>query len=317
MGEGWAREGVQAPSQPTESSAPVRLTGTFADARAASWGTVALVPTMGFLHEGHLSLIRTARDAADTVLVSIFVNPLQFDRADDLAAYPRDSHRDLELCRHAGVDVVFVPDAMEMYPTGPLTRVTVAGVADGMEGAHRPGHFAGVATVVTKLLAGLGPDRAHFGRKDAQQLAVVRTLVQDLSLPVEVVPGPTVREPDGLALSSRNVHLAGANRDRALGISRALFAAADAAEAGERSAEALVGVASRAMVHAGLEPDYVALADAHTMAPLAEVEGETVLATAAAVGGVRLIDNVVLTATGPSIVADRGTLLDEPSLLHR
>lgn len=292
----------------------MRITTTFADARAASWGTVALVPTLGFLHEGHLSLIAAARTTADTVVVSNFVNPLQFGEAADLDAYPRDRARDDELCRQAGVDVVFAPGLDEMYPVEPVTRVVPGSVAEAMEGAHRPGHFEGVATVVTKLFAGLRPDRAHFGRKDAQQLAVVRTMVRDLSLPVQIVPGTTVRETDGLALSSRNVRLD--DRASALGISRGLFAAADLAEAGERAAGPLVAAVRAAMVDAGLEPEYVALADATTMASMDEVVGECVLATAARVGDVRLIDNVVLTEAGGAVVADRGVRLEGPSILY-
>jgi pantoate--beta-alanine ligase len=288
----------------------VRVVATFAEARAASWGTVALVPTMGFLHEGHLSLIEAARAAADTVVVSNFVNPLQFGEAADLETYPRNLERDHELCRLARVDVVFAPAVEEMYPVPPSTIVSPGGPAAGMEGAHRPGHFDGVATVVTKLFAGLRPDRAHFGRKDAQQLAVVRAMVRDLSLPVEIVPGSTVREEDGLALSSRNVRLT--DRSAALALSRGLFAAADLAEAGQRDAGSLLDAVRSALPDA----EYVALVDAGSMEPMSEVQGACVLATAARVGDVRLIDNVVLAEAGGSIVADRGVRLTRPSGIY-
>jgi len=305
------------PSQPRVGGTGglgVKVVGTFAAAREASWGTVALVPTMGYLHEGHLSLIGAARDAADTVVVSNFVNPIQFDEPDDLAAYPRDLGRDNELCRLAGADVVFAPTVAEMYPTNPSTSVVPGAHADGMEGDFRHGHFEGVATVVAKLFAGLQPDRAYFGRKDAQQLAVITAMARDLSFPVEVVPGPTVRESDGLALSSRNVRLA--DRASAVAISRGLFAAADLAEGGERSAAVLEEAVRETLAAVDLEPDYLVLADAGTMAELGGVTGECVLAAAARVGEVRLIDNVVLVESDGVVVADRGTRLERPSILY-
>ena len=211
---------------------------TFATARAATTGTMGLVPTMGYLHEGHLVCADTVRGDADLVMMSIFVNPLQFNDADDLARYPRSLDRDVALAESGGVDIVFAPTLEEMYPETPLARVSVATVSEGMEGEYRPGHFGGVATAVTKLLAGLRPDRVAFGRKDAQQLAVLRRLVFDLSFPVTVVEVSTVREPDGLALSSRNVFVKGSLRPHSA--SPGLFAAADAVTKGsvrERSSK--------------------------------------------------------------------------------
>jgi pantoate--beta-alanine ligase len=289
----------------------MKVVGTFVEARAASWGTTALVPTMGFLHEGHLALVEAARNSADTVVVSNFVNPLQFGEAADLEAYPRDLDRDNELCRLSGVDVVFAPSFEEMYPVPPTTTIDPGPPAAGMEGAHRPGHFEGVAAAVAKLLGGLRPDRAHFGRKDAQQLAVVRSLVRDLSLPVEIVPGATVREADGLALSSRNVRLS--DRGPALALSAGLFAAADLAERGERSGARLVDAVTAAVPDA----EYIALVDEQTMEERTEVQGVCVLATAARLGGVRPIDNVVLSESGARVVADRGVRLPGPSIIHR
>ncbi|HSG79483.1 MAG TPA: pantoate--beta-alanine ligase, partial [Acidimicrobiia bacterium] len=189
---------------------------------------------MGYLHEGHLALIEAAREGSDTVVVSLFVNPLQFDQASDLARYPRDLERDAALAASAGADILFAPDVTEMYPDEPVTRVRLATLTSTMEGAHRPGHFDGVATVVAKLFAGLRPDRAWFGRKDAQQLVVIGRMAADLSFPVEVVGHPTLREADGLALSSRNVFLSSDEREVALSLSRGLFAAADAVAVGGR-----------------------------------------------------------------------------------
>lgn len=282
----------------------------FSDARAAVAGRHGLVPTMGYLHEGHLSCVAAIRERADTVTMSIFVNPLQFDDPADLERYPRDLARDLALAEAGGVDVVFAPPVDEMYPEPPLTRVRVTGVSEGMEGAHRPGHFDGVATVVTKLFAGLQPDLAAFGRKDAQQLAVVRRLALDLSVPVEIVGVPTLRHPDGLALSSRNVFLE--DRDAARSLSRGLFAAADAVAAGERDAAVLTGLVAAAVAAAGAELDYAVLADAATARPIDRLDQTAFLAVAARVGRVRLIDNVVLEPDGSS---DRGARLEGPSIL--
>jgi pantoate--beta-alanine ligase len=259
---------------------------------------VGLVPTMGALHDGHTSLVARARAECDLVAVSIFVNPLQFGDPEDIARYPRTIERDLEVCAAAGVDVVFVPGVPEMYPSWPdppSTTVSVRGVSEGWEGASRPGHFDGVATVVTKLFTIAGPCRAYFGLKDFQQLAVVRRLARELSLPVEVVGCAIVREADGLALSSRNVRLSGSERAAATALSRALAAGRSALAGGERSAAA-VARAMRAVVDA--EPlvalDYAAVVDADTLLAVEAVPadvGSLRLLVAAQVGPVRLIDN--------------------------
>ena len=259
--------------------------------------TIGLVPTMGALHEGHLSLLGAARERCDVVVVSLFVNPTQFDEQADLRAYPRDEARDTELAAAAGADLLFAPPAAEVYRPGFATTVHVDGVTEVLEGEHRGvAHFDGVATVVTKLLNMVGPDVAFFGQKDAQQALVVRRLVTDLDLPVEIDVRPTVREPDGLALSSRNARLAPAERRRALALSRALDAARAAYAAGERDAAALTGAARAAMVPFALEPEYLALVHPETLAPLATVDGDgALLAVAARVGSTRLIDNALLT----------------------
>ena len=286
------------------------VVGTFAAARAVMPGMVGLVPTMGYLHEGHIACAGAVRTGSDCVVMSIFVNPLQLNDPADLARYPRSLDRDLDLAERAGVDVVFAPPVEEMYPEPPLTRVSVADVSAGMEGAHRPGHFDGVATVVAKLLAGLRPHRAAFGRKDAQQLAVVKRLVLDLSLAVRIVEVPTVRDHDGLALSSRNVFIE--DRKAALGLSRGLFLAADAALAGERSGKILEEIAGRTASRTGAVVEYATLADARTAQRIGSLDRPGFLAIAARVGSVRLIDNVVLEPDG---TADRGTRLDGPSIL--
>lgn len=290
----------------------MRIVDTFAAVRAEVGSTSALVPTMGYLHEGHLSLVDRARDACDRVVMSLFVNPLQFDETSDLDRYPRDLERDAALADRAGVDVLFAPTLDEMYSVQPLARVTVAGVSDGMEGAHRPGHFDGVATVVAKLFAGIRPIVAVFGRKDAQQLAVVRRMALDLSFPIEVIGAPTVRESDGLALSSRNVFLDGGDRGAALGLSRGLFAAAAAVEAGERDGVALEALVRGSVDDAGAELEYATLADALTATRIETLDREAFLAVAARVGKVRLIDNVVLWPDG---TVDAGARLDGPSIL--
>jgi pantoate--beta-alanine ligase len=275
----------------------VACTGLLDEARATG-RRVGLVPTMGALHEGHLSLMAQARDECDTVAVSIFVNPLQFGDPADIAHYPRTLERDLFVCAEAGADVVFVPGVREMYPSWPeppATTVSVRGVSDRWEGASRPGHFDGVATVVAKLFAVAGPCRAYFGLKDYQQLAVVRTLAADLSLPVEIVGCPIVREPDGLALSSRNVRLSARERAAATVLSRALASGRAAVEAGERSGAALAQV-MRDVVEVeedlvGL--DYAVAVDAVTLLEESSVHDPTTvrLLIAAQVGPVRLIDN--------------------------
>lgn len=281
----------------------MRTVRTVADLRAAlaaarADGPVGFVPTMGALHDGHAALIRHAADTCTTVVVSVFVNPTQFDDAGDLAAYPRSGDADAALAAAAGADVLFLPDAAEVYPDGTATTVRVRGpLTETLEGAHRgTGHFDGVTTVVAALFGMVQPDRAVFGAKDAQQALVVRRMVRDLHLPVQIVVCPTVRDEDGLALSSRNARLGSADRPRALAISRALAAAADAAAAGEREPAALLAAARGPLAEAGLELDYLALVDPDTLLDVTDpITGEVLLAVAARVGGVRLIDNTVLT----------------------
>ena len=255
--------------------------------------TVAFVPTMGALHEGHLALIRRARDAADLVVVSIFVNPLQFGPGEDFDSYPRDEARDATLVEEEGVNLAFLPPVGEMYPDGAATTVHVDGpLAETLEGAARPGHFDGVATVVSKLLNVVDPDVAVFGQKDAQQVAVIRRMVRDLCFRTEVVAAATVREPDGLALSSRNAYLDPAQREAATALYRALVAGEAACR---REGTAAAEAALRAVLESapGVEPDYAAVVDPYSFG--APVEGEPVLlAVAARVGRTRLIDNVVV-----------------------
>lgn len=256
---------------------------------------VGLVPTMGALHEGHLSLIGEARSECDIVVVTLFVNPSQFNERADLERYPRDESRDRELAAAAGADVLFVPAVEEVYPPGFATTVEVLGVSERLEGAHRgPEHFRGVATVVTKLLCMAMPDVAYFGQKDAQQVVVIRRLAADLNLPVSIRALPTVREADGLAMSSRNALLSAEERSRALSLHDGLRAAGQAAAAGETSAAALVNVAREVMDGRGAQVEYVELVDPDTFEPLAELTEPALLAVAARVGQVRLIDNVML-----------------------
>jgi pantoate--beta-alanine ligase len=257
---------------------------------------IGLVPTMGALHEGHLSLIGRARATCDEVVVTLFVNPTQFDEATDLHAYPRDEARDAALAEAAGADLLFAPPPAEVYPPGFDTTVTVGGVSGPLEGELRgTGHFAGVATVVCKLLNMAQPDVAFFGQKDAQQVAVIRRLVRDLDIPVEIEVGATIREPDGLALSSRNARLRGDERERALALRRALDAVRARAAAGERDPYALAAAGRAAMTAFSVEPEYVALVVPETFAPVRSVGDEQVLvAVAARVGDVRLIDNDIL-----------------------
>ena len=260
---------------------------------------IGLVPTMGALHEGHLSLIRHARATCDDVVVSLFVNPAQFNEAADLAAYPRDEARDGALAAEAGADWLFAPDLAEVYPPGFATTVHVGGLTETLEGVHRGvGHFDGVTTVVIKLLNMVGPDVAFFGQKDAQQALVIRRLVRDLDLPVRIEVRPTVREPDGLALSSRNVHLRGADRERALALREALAAAEASLGAGERDADVLRAAALAAMRGRGVEPDYLELVRTDDLSPVSRVDGEVLVAVAASVGSTRLIDNTILNANG-------------------
>ncbi len=293
----------------------MRILASFAGVRSEMGGApAALVPTMGYLHEGHLSLVELARKTSDVVVMSLFVNPLQFVQAGDLDRYPRDLDRDAGIAESAGVDLLFAPSLEEMYATPPRTRIKVDGVADGMEGAYRPGHFEGVATVVAKLFAAIRPAVAVFGRKDAQQLAVVRRMTADLSFPVEIVGAPTVRAEDGLAISSRNVLLDSAQRAEALTVSGGLFAAAGAVAKGERSAGKLESIVADEVGAGGARLEYVTLADAAEAEPIDVLDREAFLAVAAHVGGVRLIDNVVLWPDGS---ADLGTRLEGPSILGR
>lgn len=262
--------------------------------RARRGTNVALVPTMGALHRGHFELVERAA-AHGEVVVSIFVNPLQFNRSDDFDAYPRPIDDDLAACRALGAAAVYAPTAAAMYPAGFQTTVVPGALAEPMEGANRPGHFAGVTTVVTKLFAAVRPEVALFGQKDYQQLAVIRRMNRDLDLGIEIVGVPTVREPDGLALSSRNQRLGAADRAAAVCVPQALDALRRAHRAGERSAGALAEVAAnvvRAEPRGRLE--YVEVADADELTPLTEVTGPAVAAIAVWFGAVRLIDNVVL-----------------------
>ena len=266
----------------------------FREARRAH-GELGFTPTMGFLHEGHLALVARARAETAAVAASLFVNPTQFGDPQDLERYPRDTPGDLAKLERAGVDLVFAPSVAEMYPPGAATHVEVGPLGDVLEGAARPSHFAGVATVVAKLFNIVAPTRAYFGEKDAQQVAVIRRLVRDLDLPVEVVACPTVREADGLALSSRNVRLSPAQRAAAPVLHRALRAAQSLAAAGGRDAERL-RAAVRAVVAS--EPladlDYVSVADPGSLEELSRLDGPALLSLAARFGPVRLIDNLVL-----------------------
>ncbi|WP_225755108.1 pantoate--beta-alanine ligase [Actinotalea sp. Marseille-Q4924] len=270
----------------------------------------AVVMTMGALHEGHLALVRLARAHADEVVVTIFVNPLQFGPAEDLARYPRDLDRDVTLLAAEGVDVVFAPDVHEVYPDGgPVVRVSAGPLGDRLEGAHRPGHFDGVLTVVLKLLHLVRPDVAVFGQKDAQQIMAVRRMVRDLDVPVEVLAGPTVRDPDGLALSSRNAYLGPAERESALALSRSLRDAQRAVADAGAGPDAVLAAARRVLDgEPGVVVDYLALVDpvdAHDVP--ATHRGEAVLVLAARVGSTRLIDNAVLRLGEDRISGQDGT----------
>jgi pantoate--beta-alanine ligase len=253
---------------------------------------VGLVPTMGALHDGHLSLIRRARAETGCVVVSIFVNPTQFGPHEDLSRYPRSFARDLDHCAHEGVDLVFAPDVQAIYPAGFTTFVTVEGLSDWLEGACRPGHFRGVATVVLKLFQLVAPDVAYFGQKDAQQARVIAQMVRDLNVPVELRVCPTVREADGLALSSRNVYLTAAERSRALSLSRSLFAARDAIQAGDRSPESVRQKMRALLESAAVAVDYAELVDPATFEPVRQFDGPVLAVVAARVGTTRLIDNL-------------------------
>ena len=276
----------------------MRIVRTVAELRtavAAAPRPVGLVPTMGALHAGHLALVERAAQDTEFVVVSLFVNPAQFDEQSDLAAYPRDEARDARLAEEAGADLLFAPPVDEVYPDGFSTTVSITGVSEPMEGAQRGvGHFDGVATVVTKLFNMARADVAYFGQKDAQQLVVIRRLVRDLDIPVRIEAVPTVREADGLALSSRNVHLRGTDRERALALSRALQQAERAIADGERDADAIRGQALAAMNDFGVEPEYLELVSPESLEPVTTVNGRVLVAVAARVGGTRLIDNALI-----------------------
>jgi pantoate--beta-alanine ligase len=257
--------------------------------------SVGLVPTMGAFHAGHEALMRTAREACDEVIVSLFINPAQFEEADDLAAYPRTESEDAATAAGLGVDALFAPAAAEIYPTGFTTTVAVRGLADVLEGAERgASHFDGVCTVVCKLFNIVTPDVAFFGQKDAQQVVVIRRMVRDLDLPVRLQIVPTVREPDGLALSSRNTRLDAGDRERAVALARGLEAVRDAVEAGERDPAAALAAGRAAMAAAGVEPEYLAAVDPDTLEGVREIAGRVLVVVAARVGPARLIDNVLI-----------------------
>jgi pantoate--beta-alanine ligase len=258
-------------------------------------GSIGFVPTMGYLHEGHLELVRQARLENLTVIVSIFVNPTQFGRGEDLAAYPRDIERDLELLEDERASVVFMPGDQDMYPEGFSSWVDVEKVTDGLEGAHRPGHFRGVATVVAKLFNIVQPHRAYFGQKDAQQLAVIKKMVSDLNMNVDIVAVPTVREPDGLAMSSRNTYLNAKERKAALVLWKALCLAQELWDQGERNAERLRQEMTSLIEREPLAKiDYVSVANTDSLEELGDIDSSALVSMAVRIGKTRLIDNITL-----------------------
>ena len=263
--------------------------------RRAAGERIALVPTMGALHEGHLALVDAARRRAERVVMSLFVNPLQFGPSEDLARYPRDLEGDRALAAGRGVDLLFAPEVGAMYPAGSEVRVTPGPTADRWEGSARPGHFAGVLTVVAKLFHLVEPDVACFGRKDIQQVVLIQQMVRDLDWPLELVVVPTVRERDGLALSSRNRYLSPDQRREALALSRALQGAHETWRDGERRADRLEARMRELLAMCpGVRPEYIAITDPATLTPVESVDSGTVIALAARVGGTRLIDNIIL-----------------------
>jgi pantoate--beta-alanine ligase len=278
------------------------------DAARRAGKTVGLVPTMGFFHEGHLSLMRAARADHDFVVTTIFVNPLQFGENEDLAGYPRDLVADTAAAEAEGVDVLFVPSVPEMYPEPTVTTVHVAGLTEGLCGAARPTHFDGVTTVVAKLFSIVGRCTAYFGRKDFQQLAVVRRMAVDLDLPVQVVGCPLVREPDGVAMSSRNAYLSVDERRCATGIFAALRSGAAVVEDGERDPERVCAAVHAEAARHGLELEYAEVRRASDLAPLVTIDGEVVIAVASAVGKARLIDNVTMQIPGAEVSTDLGVI---------
>lgn len=273
----------------------VRTRAELREALSSAPRPVGLVPTMGWLHAGHRALIERARAENATAIVSIFVNPKQFGDPADLARYPRNEARDVEMCAESGADLVFAPDVEEVYPSGFDTTIHAGAIAEPLEGAARPGHFDGVATVVAILFNLVGAQRAYFGQKDAQQLLVIRRMARDLAIPTEVLAHPTVREPDGLALSSRNVHLSPVERAAAPVLRRALLAARSAWEAGERSGDVLRRTMASVLAGETLaSPDYVSVADAETLEEIDRVAGPALLSLAVRFGPTRLIDNETL-----------------------
>ena len=292
----------------------IRIVRTVAELRAAlephRGGGIGFVPTMGALHEGHLSLLRAAAAENETVVLSIFVNPTQFGEAADLDAYPRTEEADVELAALAGTHIVFAPSAAEMYPAGFATTVSVHGaLTSTLEGAVRGrSHFDGVATVVATLLLAVGPDRAYFGAKDAQQVVVVRRMVTDLRIPVEIVARPTSRDADGLARSSRNARLSAEERRLAAVIPRSLRAAQDAFASGIRNTHRLTSLVHEGLTEAGLDHEYVQIVDADSLEPLTDIARPALLALAVRVGQVRLIDNVVLDPGVDDRIALEGSL---------
>ncbi|MEO6859213.1 MAG: pantoate--beta-alanine ligase [Solirubrobacteraceae bacterium] len=279
----------------------MRTIDTVADLRAAlaearrQGRTIGLVPTMGALHAGHLSLITAARSQCDVVVVSVFVNPAQFNDAGDLLAYPRDEARDAELAAREGADLLFAPSVDAVYPAGFATTVSVSAMTDRLEGASRGrAHFESVTTVVTKLFNMVGPDVAYFGQKDAQQAVVVRRMVRDLNLTVRIEVRPTVRDEDGLALSSRNALLSAEDRVQATALSRALAVMAEAAQAGERDPEALLAPARLELERSGVQPEYLELVSPDELEPVQEMRGDVLAVIAAPVGPTRLIDNLLI-----------------------
>lgn len=283
---------------PSDAIPIIAVARTVLDLRAAvgEWRkaglTVGLVPTMGALHAGHQTLVREARATCDRVVLSIFVNPRQFGPAEDFAAYPRQEAQDVARAAAAGAALVFAPDVAEMYPRGFVTSVSVGGPSQGLESTHRPGHFDGMATVVSKLLLQCGPDRAYFGEKDYQQLQVVRRMVDDLNIPVEIVGVPTVREADGLALSSRNAYLSAEQRAAAPVLARVLRAIAEGVKAGRVLSDEIAQGVVRLRTVGFDAPDYIALCDAVTLAPMERLDRAARLLVAVRLGKTRLIDNI-------------------------
>jgi pantoate--beta-alanine ligase len=279
----------------------MKICATIPEVRSAGRGArrkgkcLGLVPTMGALHEGHMSLVRAAKAQCDLVAVSIFVNPTQFAPTEDLSKYPRQFDRDCELLEKEGVDILFAPPVEEIYPDGTVTWVLVEGLSEKLDGRSRPGHFRGVTTIVAKLLHIVEPEAAFFGQKDAAQLAVIRRMVRDLNFPVEIVSCPIVREPDGLAMSSRNVYLSVEERGRALTLQRSLQQARQHFNAGERRAATIISAAKEVFAR---EPrvivDYFEVVDPETLDPIERISRRTLVAVAAYVGATRLIDNIEL-----------------------